>query len=610
MNSFLAGVVLLGVLVVIHELGHFSVAKLLGVRVEVFSVGFGPALLKVKWGETEYRLSMIPLGGYVRMLGETPWQGVDAGDRTRSFLHQTLWKRVAIVAAGPLSNFVLAVFLLTGAFWGPQKVAEPVAGTVLQGGAAHAAGIRSGDRLIQVGHVSTWTFSEVAQQIRSHPGEAVPVVVQRSGSDGEQQQVHITVTPMVRKAMDPLTGKKKQVGSLGLLHMTSPPQVWVTSGTMAAEAGLQSLDEALQVDGTPVSSIAQLRAALADRMDQSISLRVRRPNQSPTEPSATAQTVIAKESDSQQAANQKQFTELDLVLPKAGPVPTNLQVQQEIRRYAVTAQELQQADLKRQIKQTQALLHSVGKRLHRQRGITFVGDTIQRVQQDSWAERLGLQKGDQIVALAGEATPHAFALQQAFSELPQGIHVLGIITGGALVVAATRLGSPVAKADTGPHPHAQSGLGVVWHQPYRPGVLRKHHVGLAQALGRAVDQTGKLIHSTLTGLRLLVTGQAPVSQLAGPITIFSMAGQAAKQGFTLYIFMMALISINLGLLNVLPIPGLDGGHLFLFMLEAIRGKPLSLKWQRRVLQAGMLLLLVVMGIAVVNDVSRLLQPMG
>ena len=143
-------ILLLGGLIFFHELGHFSVAKWLGVKVERFSIGFGPSIVRKRIGETEYQIAWLPLGGYVKMLGEIPGEELPEAERHRSFNTQAVWKRVAIASAGPAMNFLLPVVLLAGVYMVGMPTATSHVGSVVLDSAAERAGVRGGDRVLAV----------------------------------------------------------------------------------------------------------------------------------------------------------------------------------------------------------------------------------------------------------------------------------------------------------------------------------------------------------------------------------------------------------------------------------------------------------------------------
>ena len=184
--------VLLGVLIFIHELGHFLVAKWLGIKVERFSLGFGPIIYRWGNGETEYALSSIPLGGYVKMYGENPGEITDAALEKRSFSARPAWQRTLVVAAGPLMNFLLAFFVF--AMLGMPNLL-PVVGNLTEGFPAQSAGIQVGDRLLSVGGEAVDSWETMAEAIaKAEPGLEIEIIVEREGVP-----VHVMLTPVFRQ---------------------------------------------------------------------------------------------------------------------------------------------------------------------------------------------------------------------------------------------------------------------------------------------------------------------------------------------------------------------------------------------------------------------------
>jgi regulator of sigma E protease len=212
-----AFVVALGALVAFHEFGHFWVARRCGVKVLKFSIGFGPKLVGRQIGETEYLISAIPLGGYVKMLGEDSGEEISEADKQRSFSHAPLYKRAAIVAAGPFFNLLLAYFIFT--VWlaggGPLFVPSfadlaPTVETVVPGSPAEMAGLKSGDKIIQIGekHINTW--NEMTDIVKRSPGKPLPVVVERN-----DRTETLTIVPGTRKETQS-DGTEIEVGQIGI----------------------------------------------------------------------------------------------------------------------------------------------------------------------------------------------------------------------------------------------------------------------------------------------------------------------------------------------------------------------------------------------------------
>jgi regulator of sigma E protease len=349
-TSFFAFVVVLGVLIFFHELGHFLVARFFGVGVEKFSLGFGPRILGKTIGMTEYRLSAIPLGGYVKMVGEDPDADVRPDQKAVSFTHQHVYKRICIVAAGPLFNMLLAVFIFFGIFF--------ISGTYLV---------------------------------------------------------------------------KPTVGS-------------VQEGTPAFQAGMQSGDEIVAIDGRKIAGWDEMAAIIADSDGQSLGFSVLREG----------------------------AVQLLTVMPRKQKVPNIFG--EEVDRYVI--------------------------------GISAAGD-----------------------------------------------------------VEAVEL-------------------------------------GLFAAMGQSLVQTYRITHLTVVSVVKLIEGTVSVKTLGGPIMIADMAGQQAREGVVNLLFFIALISINLAILNMLPIPVLDGGHLLFFFIEVLLRRPVSLRLREISQQVGLFLLLMLMILVFYNDITR------
>ncbi len=189
-NNIVSVVVLLGVLIFAHELGHFLMAKRSGVGVLKFSLGFGPKIIGKKIGETEYLLSLIPLGGYVKLLGEAPEEGLSEEDSRRSFLNQPVLKRIAIVAAGPLFNMLLALLIFTVVNMAGIPVLTTEVGGLQPGSAAAEAGLREGDILVDIAGTAVKKWDDISEIVSASGGSPLRITVQRGGTSQE-----VTVTP-------------------------------------------------------------------------------------------------------------------------------------------------------------------------------------------------------------------------------------------------------------------------------------------------------------------------------------------------------------------------------------------------------------------------------
>ncbi len=266
MITILAFVFVLGVLIFVHELGHFLMARRIGVRVLRFSLGFGPRLVGFTRGDTEYCISAIPLGGYVKMAGENPDD--PRTGRPDEFLSKSKWQRFQVLVMGPAMNLILAVVvaafvLMRGAEVPAFQYKAPVVGKVVTGSPAEKAGIQAGDRLLSVaGHdVDTWEDLLIA--VGTRPGRATPIALLRNG-----RELTVTVTPT--------SETKYEVGDVGVLPDVHPHVNAVLPGTPAEKAGLQTNDVILAVNGTRIAVPGELIEMISSKPNVPVTLTIAR----------------------------------------------------------------------------------------------------------------------------------------------------------------------------------------------------------------------------------------------------------------------------------------------------------------------------------------------
>lgn len=208
--SILSAIILLGIIIFIHELGHFLFAKMMGVRVLKFSLGFGPKLIGKQYGDTEYRISAIPLGGYVKMLGETPGEELTDAEKPYAYNNQDVWKRFLIVFAGPLFNILFALIIFFAVFVKGLPVLNPEVGSVIPNTPAERAGLLRGDRITKIDEVPVSQWEEMTEIIHENPGKTITLEVRR-----ESSLLQITITPD-KKVVQDLFGESKEVGLIGI----------------------------------------------------------------------------------------------------------------------------------------------------------------------------------------------------------------------------------------------------------------------------------------------------------------------------------------------------------------------------------------------------------
>ncbi len=542
-----AVVALLGVLILVHELGHFLFAKVFGVKVLRFSLGFGPKLLSVTAGATEYRLSLVPLGGYVRLLGEDPNEPVAEVDRDRTLFSRPLWQRYAIVIAGPAFNLLLPIAIYFFHYMGQRTVLPPVIGTVLSGQPAAEAGLLPGDRVESVDGRPIRYWEELEELIAESPEQTLRFAIRR-GPDAEERDVK----PMRLERTGTLR-LREVVGWIGVsprFHLTEVGIVDLTSP--AAQAGLRTFDYVTAVNGMPVSHWAEFEKA------------VTRAGASPLRVSYLRGAHSA--------------------LPFA-----HLEVQEPGTAVVIP----------------QPVLDPSGRPRY-DSGILSSEMFVYTVEPGSPADKVGLRRGDQILELNGEALSHWDLLRQRLAAEPKRTFRIAWVPPGGARREATFTQESRSTLDAYRQEERRLIFGATNRFAWRtdPPVPVKNR--FLYALGHSVSRTGEIVLAMTDSLVQIVRGEVPPSALGGPLMIGYAAGVAAEQGLAQYLWLMALLSINIGLLNFLPVPILDGGLLMFFTIELAKGRPPSRRARRVASYVGMVLVALAMAFALKNDVVRFL----
>jgi len=208
--NFLSAIILLGVIIFVHELGHFLSAKLMGVRVLKFSLGFGPKLISKKYGDTEYLISSVPFGGYVKMLGESSEEELKDEEKIFAFNYQPVWKRFIIVFLGPLFNLLFAAVIFAGVFLYGLPVLLPEVGEVLTQSPAEKAGLMKGDTVISIDGSQITQWDEMTKVIHNNPGKSLNIEIKRKG-----EVIALSIIPEKKKIKD-LFGQEREVGLIGI----------------------------------------------------------------------------------------------------------------------------------------------------------------------------------------------------------------------------------------------------------------------------------------------------------------------------------------------------------------------------------------------------------
>ncbi len=538
-------VILVSTLIFVHELGHFMFAKAFGVKVLTFSLGFGPKLLKLRGRETEYCISLLPFGGYVKMLESSKSDIVLPEDRKRTFESLSLTKRIIVVLAGPAMNLIFPVLLYFSVFVGDGPFLAPTVGIVLPDHPADGK-LMPGDRIMAVNGEDVGTFDEVKRLIAKSPGEPVAFKVFRNN---RHVDVEVTADDEIEHQA---LGLVAHVGNVGIQPSAPAAVIGVPlPDSPAYRAGLRSFDVITQIAGAPIRRFMDLEAVLSENQGETVPVTYMRPVTTPNALGGLA----------------------DMGVYEAGVV-------------ALTPNP-----------GTGTLLERVGLEL------ADVYAAI--VPEESFLWRAGLRQGDKILALDGVAITAWSSFREQVLKVPDISHRIEFLSARD---GRPRSGTFLLRREEFTDEHGQSFVHYVlpvqqW-MPLAPEQRVEHPTPLRYAMQRAVEETVDVTRFLLVGLVRVAEGRVSLKSLSGPITIYEVAGQEGRKGADYFIWVMALISINLGLFNLLPIPLLDGGHLMFFALEGILRRPLPLRVREVAHILGMAILLGLMAVAFKNDVEK------
>lgn len=555
-----AAVVLVGVLVFIHEFGHFIVAKACGVGVPVFSIGFGRRLFGVQIGETDYRLSALPFGGYVMLAGADPFGYVEDGAEDipaeRAFLNKPVWQRLLVIGAGPAFNLALpfVVFTLVLMAGEPQQGNE--VGMLAPGGVAAELGIEPGDRIVRIGQSDTPTMLRVRKAVTALPPGEHGVVVEGPGGSRTLQ----VVVP------------EEGLASLGVASGRASAVVGVDDpASPAGRAGLQTGDRVIGVGDVVVDDWIDLQQAFA---------------------AATGPLVLHVE-DGEGATRDARLS------PDAGYAPLGLAG-------------LEFPSIAWGVLPAEIFVDAVSASVEDEGGV-FTGCAPAPEPPPSPAQLAGIQDGDRFLRIDGQPVD---AWEDVTSLVAGSLEGEGASAAvRPLNVELVREGQVVSLDLT---PKVVEVTNIYGDFVSRPmiGVYRlgrtvggpevREYYAFPDAVTRSVDETVLISTMMVEQIGKLVTGEASVRKsVGGPVEMVRQASAAAQRGIFEYARLMGILSISLGIVNLLPVPVLDGGQLLFFLLEAVRGRPVSVALRERAQQIGVIFMVVLMISVLVMDLQKL-----
>lgn len=513
-------ILFLGPLVFFHELGHFLFARLFGVRVEVFSIGFGPKLFKRKYGDTEYAISAIPLGGYVKMFGDDPFNKdeIPESERHLSFTHKGKFARFWIVMGGPLANFILAFVIFFSLLLSGERIPEIKMGAIPAESSLYRAGIRTGDILLKVNDTEVYNPTDLMVE-------------------GKSEISTITVKRADNTVVLPVDFKGDKFFEEVLRY---PP----------------FLRKPFLVDNQSrryVVSFEKNKVNLKDSIEEMAA----RPN------------------------IQKAY--LYPVLPDQDITSEDLKVDLS----AGVEVALSFIDLK-------SMLGGFEKN-----GFRTIDLMVRSVNMNSPADKVGIREDDVFISLEGEKVYSFEDLRgrlQTYDKKDVNVELWskGEVKKLAITPDVTQQEGKTVRL-----------LGVYsFIEVQKINFVHTKSKGFFGSTKFAVVRTWDSVKKTIDGFVKLITNQISFKTIGGPLAIGKVAHDSFNTSLSYFFQLMALISVNLGVINLFPIPVLDGGHILFIALEIINGGPLSRRKMEIAQQLGLSILLMLMVGAIFNDVSR------
>ncbi|GIW72359.1 MAG: hypothetical protein KatS3mg102_1901 [Planctomycetota bacterium] len=579
-----------GMVIFVHELGHFAVAKWVGIRVHVFSLGFGPRLFGWRRGETDYRVSLIPLGGYVAMAGESPDEPHSGAPD--EFSSKSVGARAAVISAGVIMNLIFAVVGFLVAFKIGVSLTAPMVGAVAPGSPASGV-LQRGDRIVEIDGEQPLDFVEVSLAAAFAGEQGLEMKVDRAG---ELLRVHLV----------PRKDLGEEFQRIGIEPIEEIARI--EPGSAAARAGLEPGDRILGVEGYQVDSLAALSALIYDNPGRPLLLRLWRDGRRLT-------LTLVPEA--------RTVRSLGLEL---SPLP----VVREVRRGAPAARAgLQVGDLVLRVNEEPAHIGTVVERikalaaspaptirmtvlrggeertieitpLKEQRGGPVIGAGfgvahIAAVVPDSPAARAGITPGARLLQL-GEA--RGFARPEHLEQL------VSVHQGEAVRVVWLDPSGERHEAQLEPVPVPGRNFGYAGFE-VAPATFVLRAPGLLEPVALGFHRTWVFLKQVFLTLGGMLAGRIEPSTLGGPILIGKHAYDVAARGIGVLLYFLCLISVNLAVLNILPVPLLDGGHLVFLLVEWLKGSPVSPRVQAALQWTGLVVLVALMLYVTRNDILRL-----
>lgn len=617
-----AFIVLISIVVLFHEFGHFIVGKYFKMGIDAFAIGFGRPIFKFKKGETEYRFNWIPFGGYVKFVGELDDEDIPEEDKHRAFSLRPGHQKAAVVFAGPFMNVVLAFLIFTIMFLAGFPTDTSLVGTIVEDSPAEAAGILTGDRIVEIDGHPIWRFDEIAKYVEGRPGVPTDVIIEREG-----KRITLSITPDAGIKYN-MFGFFDSDGYIKVSGDTVPTISFLKSEN---RTNIATGDKLLKLNDIPIKTFNDIRKVVDEHPHEPLTgiidhqgvqtevfLNPKLKNRGP----ATFDLVIPKGTlgvSNNGLRPAIAVTSMDSAAYRAGLKTGMLITEIDGRkiRYRETLERIlsdgeshqvvavenwseKAKDWNRQTFQL-AAVNDKGMPAY---GLEFTDQYIFSVEKDGPADKAGLLPKDKIIAVDGQAVETGNSLNKlirASQGNPVTINFIREFEQRTTTVTPVLHKTKDMMSNLYQFYIIDIKKMVVYASPER---LPEKHGNPLVAIKRGTELALKSTAMMIQGIGHIFKGNISVKSMGSVGTIFVLAGDHARAGAFPFFWLVAVISLNLAIVNLLPIPILDGGHLMFYTIEMVRRKPTSPVVRDYAMRVGLFLLLFLLVSFLYFDFSR------
>lgn len=595
----------LGFLILVHEFGHFIVAKIFGIKVEVFSIGFGPALLKFKGGETEYRVSLFfLLGGYVKLYGEISKEAEDVGQDARAMVNRPWWQQVLVVFAGVFMNFIFGILFCVVVFLVGLNMSAPVIGDISTDGIEFNTPLTTGDRIVSVNDKPVRYLEEYLMLVMT---ETKPLKIRARDRNNNEYEFKVL----------------EARGKSGVSRYYKAVIDDILPGSIMEKWGFKKNDVILKVNGFSIKTWQEFINYLTANYEKEITVTIcRKLNQSIQDCSTESGNIenlkfSVKPDTVLFGFDNRKFMSNTVCGVKKYSMAENIGINKNDRIVAINGKRTQNwAELnnilwdERLKEELEFHIQDISgnvrvskiKNTNPVHGKPIVGITpcVDELNTDTFNEipvqlaLSGISKGDKLLEVEGEKVKRIAQLLKVVSDKEKDIHIKFQTAKGEIKETRLKLEKLHLIND-----------GILGAVPKIDTITIKYP--FLEAMVRGYKQALEFIRLTYLSVYLLIKKQVSPQDIAGPVGIIHISAKVIQRGVVDFLYLLALISLNLAVLNLLPIPVLDGSVILLFTVEKLIGRKLPERLLKIFEITGYCLLLGLLLFALKNDIFRIIK---